>query len=82
MRCRRRRGLVVLHEFVLHHLVAGLTIGRGDTEAYLDAMHRDAGVIGRLLAHGVVDHLLPPIWEDRRARLPACRRDPGSAPTE
>ena len=27
---RRRRGLVVLHEFVLHHLIAGLTLGRGD----------------------------------------------------
>jgi glycosyltransferase involved in cell wall biosynthesis len=67
---RRHRGLVVLHEFVLHHLIAGLTIGRGDNDDYLDAMHRDAGVIGRLLAHGVVDHLLPPIWEDRAADFP------------
>jgi glycosyltransferase involved in cell wall biosynthesis len=67
---RRRSGLVVLHEFVLHHLVAGLTIGRGDSEGYLNAMHRDAGVIGRLLAHGVVDHLLPPIWEERAQDFP------------
>jgi len=66
----RRRGLVVLHDFVLHHLVAGLTLGRGDNEAYLDAMQRDAGVIGRLLAHGVVDHLLPPIWEERAEEFP------------
>ena len=28
-------------------------------------MHRDAGVIGRLLAHGVVAQPLPRIWEDR-----------------
>ena len=27
---RRRPGVVVLHEFVLHHLVAGLTLARGD----------------------------------------------------
>jgi glycosyltransferase involved in cell wall biosynthesis len=67
---RRRSGLVVLHEFVLHHLVAGLTIGRGDSEGYLNAMQRDAGVIGRLLAHGVVDHLLPPIWEERAQDFP------------
>lgn len=67
---RRRSGLVVLHEFVLHHLVAGLTIGRGDGEGYLNAMHHDAGVIGRLLAHGVVDHLLPPIWEERAQDFP------------
>ena len=67
---RRRSGLVVLHDFVLHHLVAGLTLGRGDSEGYLDAMQRDAGVVGRLLAHGVVDHLLPPIWEERPEDFP------------
>ena len=67
---RRRRGLVVLHDFVLHHLVAGMTIGRGDWRWYLDAMQRDAGVIGRLLAHGVVDHVLPPVWEERAQDFP------------
>jgi glycosyltransferase involved in cell wall biosynthesis len=70
---QRRSGLVVLHDFVLHHLVAGLTIGRGDNDAYLDAMHRDAGVVGRLVAHGVVDHLLPPVWEDRADEFPLVR---------
>jgi glycosyltransferase involved in cell wall biosynthesis len=67
---RRRSGVVVLHDFVLHHLVAGLTLGRGDPGGYLDAMQRDAGVVGRLLAHGVVDHLLPPIWEERAEEFP------------
>ena len=67
---RRRSGLVVLHDFVLHHLVAGLTIGRGDRGGYLDAMQRDAGVVGRLLAHGVVDHVLPPVWEERAQDFP------------
>ena len=33
-------------------------------------MQRDAGVVGRLLAHGVVDNLLPPIWEDRAQDFP------------
>jgi glycosyltransferase involved in cell wall biosynthesis len=67
---RRRSGLVVLHDFVLHHLIAGLTIGRGDSDDYIDAMQRDAGVVGRLLAHGVVDHVLPPIWEERAQDFP------------
>jgi glycosyltransferase involved in cell wall biosynthesis len=67
---RRRSGVVVLHDFVLHHLVAGLTLGRGDSEGYLEAMQRDAGVLGRLLAHGVVDRLLPPIWEERAKDFP------------
>jgi hypothetical protein len=66
----RHRGVVVLHDFVLHHLIAGLTIGRGDPSGYVAAMQRDAGVVGRLLAHGVVDHVLPPIWEERAQDFP------------
>jgi glycosyltransferase involved in cell wall biosynthesis len=62
---RRRPGVVVLHDFVLHHLVAGLTIGRGDGNAYLDAMEREGGVVGRLLAHGVLDKRIPALWESR-----------------
>src|SRR3954469_10741493 len=45
---RRRRGVVVLHEFVLHHLIAGITLGRGDARGYFDAMERELGVAGRL----------------------------------
>ena len=62
---RRRPGVVVLHDFVLHHLVAGMTIGRRDGHGYLDAMEREAGVVGRLLAHGVLDKRIPPLWESR-----------------
>ena len=62
---RKRPGVVVLHDFVLHHLVAGLTIGRGDGHGYLDAMEREGGVVGRLLAHGVLDKRIPPLWESR-----------------
>jgi glycosyltransferase involved in cell wall biosynthesis len=67
---RRRPGVVVLHDFVLHHLVAGMTLGRGDSNAYLDAMERDAGLAGRLLAHGVVDGRLPQLWELRPEDFP------------
>jgi glycosyltransferase involved in cell wall biosynthesis len=67
---RRRPGVVVLHDFVLHHLVAGMTIGRDDTEGYLDAMQREAGTVGRMLAHGVVDGLLPPVWERHAHEYP------------
>jgi glycosyltransferase involved in cell wall biosynthesis len=67
---REQRGLVVLHEYVLHHLVAGITIGRGDGRGYLDAMERDLGVAGRLLGLGVLDNLLPLIWETQPERFP------------
>ncbi len=46
---RRRPGVVVLHDFVVHHLVAGMTIGRRDGHGYLDTMEREHGVVGRLL---------------------------------
>jgi glycosyltransferase involved in cell wall biosynthesis len=65
-----RPGVVVLHEFVLHHLVAGLTLARGDARGYLDAMERGHGLAGRLLAYGVIDNRLPPLWETRPEAFP------------
>ncbi len=67
---RKRPGVVVLHELVLHHLIAGITLGRGDGRGYLDAMERDFGVVGRLIGLGVLDNLLPLIWETQPERFP------------
>ena len=67
---RRHPGVVVLHDFVVHHLVAGMTIGRRDGHGYLDAMEREHGVVGRLLAHGVLDKRIPPLWESRPEDFP------------
>jgi glycosyltransferase involved in cell wall biosynthesis len=67
---RRRPGIVVLHDFVVHHLVAGMTIGRRDGHGYLDAMEREHGVVGRLLAHGVLDKRIAPLWESRPQDFP------------
>ena len=67
---RRRRGVVVLHDFVLHHLVAGTTLGRRDAPAYVAAMEREAGAAGRLLAEEVAAGAAPPPWEDRPQEYP------------
>jgi glycosyltransferase involved in cell wall biosynthesis len=67
---RRHPGVVVLHDFVLHHLVAGVTIGRRDGHGYLDAMEREGGVVGRLLGHAVLDKRIPPLWENRPDEFP------------
>jgi glycosyltransferase involved in cell wall biosynthesis len=67
---RLRPGVVVLHEFVLHHLVVGLTLARRDVATYLQAMEREAGLVGRLLALGVVDRCVPPLWESRPEDFP------------
>jgi glycosyltransferase involved in cell wall biosynthesis len=67
---RARPGVVVLHELVLHHLVAGMTLARGDAAAYLAAMEREHGLPGRLLAYGVLDNRIPPLWETRPEDFP------------
>jgi glycosyltransferase involved in cell wall biosynthesis len=66
----KRPGVVVLHEFVLHHLISGITLGRGNARAYFEAMERDLGVVGRLLALGIADNLLPLVWETQPERFP------------
>jgi glycosyltransferase involved in cell wall biosynthesis len=65
-----RPGVVVLHEYVLHHLVAGITLGKGDSRGYLDAMERGHGLAGRLLAFGVTEGRIPPLWETRPEQFP------------
>ena len=69
---RREPGVVVLHDFVLHHLVAGMTLARKDGKGYLAAMERDAGLAGRLLGLGVIDGCIPPLWEVRPEDFPLC----------
>ena len=70
---RRRPGVVVLHEFVLHHLVSGITLARGDVEGYAAALERDAGPSGRTLAYSVADGRIPPLWESRPQDFPLAR---------
>jgi glycosyltransferase involved in cell wall biosynthesis len=71
-RLRREPGVVVLHDFVLHHLVASMTLGRKDQAGYLAALERDAGIAGRLLGLGVIDGCVPPLWEVRPEDFPLC----------
>ena len=71
-RIRKRPGVVVLHDFVLHHLVAGLTLGRKNPKAYLAALEHDDGIAARLLGLGVIDGCIPPLWEVRPQDFPLC----------
>ena len=63
-------AMVVLHEYVLHHMIASLTIGRGQGGRYLDLMQDEAGRVGRLLGHAVLDGLSAPLWERAAERYP------------
>ena len=67
---RRRPGVVVLHDLVLHHLVAGLTLARGNPGAYIAAMERDGGEEARRLAEAVSRGRQRPPWETAPERYP------------
>ena len=40
------------------------------TRDVLEAMERDSGVVGRMLAHASIDHRIAPIWETRPQDFP------------
>lgn len=59
----RRPGVVVLHEFMLHHLIRGMTLADGDVAGYVEEMRYCYGAIGERLARRHVDTGLPlDVW--------------------
>jgi glycosyltransferase involved in cell wall biosynthesis len=62
----RRPGVVVLHDWSLHHLVLGETVEKGDVASYLREMrraHGEAGTfVGRQVARGLGGDLLPALF--------------------
>jgi len=58
-----RPGIVVLHEFVLHHLFRERPLAAGDGEAYLEEMRYAAGESGRRAARRLLDSHYPvDVW--------------------
>lgn len=56
-------GYVLLHEFMLHHLVRELTLARGDGAAYVEEMRYCTGETGRRAAQGLLDtHRPVDLW--------------------
>jgi len=62
-------GVVVLHDYVLHHLITEMTLARGDEEGYLRAMLANHGPVGYRMARQRIEGL----WSDLQHFLyPAC----------
>ena len=47
---QKYRGIVVLHDLVLHHCILGLTLAKGDVEGYLNEMRYAYGKEGEVVA--------------------------------
>ena len=56
----RYPGVLVLHDWVLHHFLGGLAIDTGNAELYLRELAHEGGQSGMLLAWEVAAGLLPP----------------------
>lgn len=52
-------GVVVLHEYMLHHLIRGVTLARGDAAGYLEEMRYAAGSSGEMAAKRLLDTHYP-----------------------
>jgi glycosyltransferase involved in cell wall biosynthesis len=63
---RARPGVIVLHDWSLHHLVLCETVERGDVSAYLREMRRAYGengtFVGRQVARALGGDLLPALY--------------------
>jgi glycosyltransferase involved in cell wall biosynthesis len=60
-------GIVVLHDFVMHHLFACYYLtDQGDPQAYIDVMTRTYGEAGRDVADGAVSGKMKGVWETDR----------------
>jgi glycosyltransferase involved in cell wall biosynthesis len=56
-------GVVVLHEAMLHHLVRGMTLSRGDLDGYVEEMRYAYGRTGHALARRSLDTGIPlDVW--------------------
>jgi glycosyltransferase involved in cell wall biosynthesis len=59
----RYPGVVVLHESMLHHLIRGMTLARGDLAGYVEAMRYSYGRTGQSLARRSLDTGIPlDVW--------------------
>ncbi|MBI4673955.1 MAG: glycosyltransferase family 4 protein [Chloroflexi bacterium] len=63
-RALQEPSVIVLHDLVLHHLVAWLTINHGDVQGYIAAMGEAYGEHGAALAQRQVLSLDPLNWFD------------------
>jgi len=60
---RRIPGIVVLHEAMLHHLVRGMTLAKGDLDGYVEEMRYAYGKTGEALARRSVGTGIPlDVW--------------------
>ncbi|MDN4066515.1 glycosyltransferase [Paenibacillus vini] len=68
-------GISVIHDYSIHHLIANLTVARGDWEGYIREMHYNYGKEGERLARLSSEGKTKVLWEtDQTLKYPANKR--------
>lgn len=67
-------GIVILHDFAIHHMLAAMTVGRGKTELYLNEMKYAHGDKGFQAALNFIKGQAPPPWEVNALDFPMNRK--------
>lgn len=57
-------GIVVMHDFAIHHLIAGMLLENGKVEEYLEEVRYNHGEAGISKAHQALRGDIAPLWED------------------
>jgi glycosyltransferase involved in cell wall biosynthesis len=68
-------GIVVLHDFAIHHLIAQITVGRDDWESYIEEMKYNYGAVGEQFSKESKSGQRTVMWETGSTlKYPANKR--------
>lgn len=67
-------GIVILHDYALHHFIAMRTFARNKYDEYIAEMEYNYGPEGVKLARDTIEGRIRPLWETSSLDYPANRR--------
>jgi glycosyltransferase involved in cell wall biosynthesis len=70
----QKPGIVVMHDFAIHHMMAAMTVGRDKPKLYLDEMQYAHGDKGFQAAQNYIKGQAPPPWETSAIDFPMNRK--------
>jgi glycosyltransferase involved in cell wall biosynthesis len=67
-------GIIVMHDYAIHNMIAAMTVGRGKKQEYVSEMIHAHGSRGNEAANGFLKGSIPPPWENQAMDFPLNRR--------
>lgn len=67
-------GIVVMHDYAIHHLMAAMLLEKGKTAEYLEEIRYNSGEEGFQEAQKALRGEIPPLWETSSIKYPMNKR--------